>query len=302
MLAAGRTTLAKRFEILELAGHGGMGEVFQARDQRDGSIVALKTLAFGHAGNPRMRAQFDLEAAALDACRVRGVPRFIAQGHTRGIPFLVMKWCEGRRVSQLLHTDLPLERIFEIILDLLRIVGALHAGGWIHGDINTANVLVRNPRRGRLEVSLIDLGLARRSRPEEDAEVDHEVCGTPSFMAPELLRGVPTSVASDLYAVGALFFALLTGHSPVSGSPMSVAMKLLSSKTESVCDCGPGPLGTVLRRAMHRAPARRFACAREMQAAIVAAVLDPESLRGAADAVDACSPTVRMGAALAAAA
>jgi serine/threonine protein kinase len=299
MLAVGRTILAKRFEILELAGHGGMGQVYRARDQRDGSTVAVKVLASEHADSPRMQAQLDLEAAALDGCRVRGVPRLIAQGRTGGMPFVVMSWRDGQRLCDLLHANLPLGRIFEIVLALLQVVGDIHARGWIHGDINTSNVLVRNARRGRPEVSLIDLGLARRSRPGEDVEVGHEVCGTPSFMAPELLRGVPTSVASDLYAVGALFFALLTGRAPVGGSPMSVAMKLIASEADSICDCGPGPLGCVLRRALQRDPARRFASAREMQAAMVATALGTDEAP-ARHPVDPGSATVRMDVARAA--
>src|SRR5688500_2760465 len=91
--ATSSVILAKRFELLELAGRGGMGEVHRAIDLRDGSTVAVKTLPAGLRASPRMRALLDLEAAALDGCRARGVPRLVAQGRVPcGAPFIVMSW------------------------------------------------------------------------------------------------------------------------------------------------------------------------------------------------------------------
>lgn len=275
MLAAGSFIFGRKLEILELAGEGGMGQVFRARDRRTGVMVAVKTLGPEHAALPRVRAALDLEAAALAACRVRGVPRLVAQGRIgQRAPCIVMEWCEGRRLSDLLREDLPLARVAEITLELLRIVGELHAQGWVHGDINPNNVLVADDRRGRLMVTLIDLGLARRPLRTDESRVAHEVCGTPAFMAPELLWGVPTSAASDLYAVGGLFHALLTGRAPFAGgSPMSVALRVLADdEAESTRAVMPGPLGDFVRQALHRDPARRFASAQAMQAGVLGAL------------------------------
>jgi serine/threonine-protein kinase len=121
---------------------------------------------------------------------------------------------------------------------------------------------------------LIDLGLARRASPGDDDVPRDELCGTPSFMAPELMRGAPASVASDVYAIGGIFYALATGLLPVSGtSPISVVMKVMASEAEVVCDCGAGPLAALLRRALQRDPSRRFASTGQMQIALVQAVL-----------------------------
>jgi serine/threonine protein kinase len=275
MPRVGRTIIANRFEMLGLAGKGGMGEVFRARDLRTGHVVALK---ISPVACPRLEAQLLFEAHALGGCRARGVPRLIAHGDAGGgKSFVAMEWREGRRVTDLIREALPLDRIVEIVLDLLAVAGRMHAAGWIHGDINPSNVLVKDAGRGRPSVSMVDLGLARRPFPDDEAHLGDEVCGTPSFMAPELLRGAPTSVASDLYAIGGIFYALLTGALPVSGtSPVSVVMKVVASDAEVMCDCGDGPLAAVLRQALHRDPARRFTSAREMQEAILAAVLSDE--------------------------
>jgi serine/threonine-protein kinase len=127
--------------------------------------------------------------------------------HVRGIPLGVLI----RKVG-----PLPLSRIRVIASQILSGLAAIHRAGLVHGDMKSTNVLV-DPSDGLDRVTIIDFGLARRPGTRPVLLDEKMVSGTPEYMAPELIRGEPITVAADLYAVGVILYEMVTGTTPFGG-------------------------------------------------------------------------------------
>jgi eukaryotic-like serine/threonine-protein kinase len=229
-----------RFKVDAFAARGGMAEVFRAHDDRGGSCLAYKRLQRRHRWDPRVRRRFALEAAFLRSARVEGVPRFVAAGRSGGAPFIVMEWISGQTLAERLAAEgvRTVADAGRIVRDVLAVLARIHCLGWAHGDVTPANIVVDGSR-----VSLIDFGLVTRL----DSDGRGEICGTPTYMAPEQRRGEPATVASDLYAVGRLLAEML-GESP------------------------PAPLASVAATALRAEPGERFRSAGAMADALAEAL------------------------------
>ena len=206
-LRAGKV-LAGRYRILRLLGRGGMGEVFQAEDLVLGQAVALKLLPTSLEGYTEHQRRL-LEEVRLarqvthaNICRVHHVEE------VDGIFFLTMEWIDGETLAERLEREgrLPGTQTVEIAHQICRGLTAAHERGVLHRDLKPANIMI--DRQGM--VRLTDFGLAALA---EETEEDKSLgLGTPSYMAPELFNGCPASVRSDLYALGAVLYKLVTGR------------------------------------------------------------------------------------------
>lgn len=243
---------------VEPLGSGGMGTVFRARQDELGRVVAVKLMRPELASDPRLRAQFTREAHVLAQLDHPGIVPVFAAGESAAGPYYVMRLVEGVAVDRFLAGRSPQE-IAAVFRDVARALARVHEKGVLHRDVKAANILVE--RDGR--AVLVDFGLA--TPVGAGAE---ELAGTPDTLAPELLAGASASFASDVYALGATLYTVLTGRVPFPADD-------LGEKLRAIREDDP-PLPRVLRPeipaalqaiclvAMERRPENRYASAAEL--------------------------------------
>ena len=202
------------YTIVRPIGRGGMGAVYEARDER-GEVVALKTLRGCEPGalyrfKHEFRALSDLthpNLALLYSLVVAGDQAFLTMERIDGVDFLAHVHAGGGGAV----------RVREALAQLVDGLAALHAAGKLHRDVKPSNVLVT--REGR--VVILDFGLVQELTPTAGGPGD-PVAGTPAYMAPELLTGGGPSTASDWYSVGVMLYEALTGALPFAGGSFEV--------------------------------------------------------------------------------
>ena len=224
--AAPRLAPASRlgvFEIVDLIGAGGMGEVYRARDTRLDRLVAVKVLSADLAGDPRGRERFEREAHIISKlthphiCTLHDVGSASVQGVE--VPFLVMELLEGETLAtRLARGPLPLAQALRCAIEIAEALAAAHALGIVHRDLKPANIMLT-----KAGVELLDFGLARLREPivtdrgsigpaGRDALTSAGlILGTLPYMAPEQVRGEDVDARTDLFAFGAVLYEMLTG-------------------------------------------------------------------------------------------
>ena len=206
------------YELLEELARGGMGAVYRARDPRSGQEVALKLLLRGRAAPPEQRRRFEREARALGRLRHPYVVGVLDAGEDAGLPWLAMELVPGEALSRRLQREGPLApaQAVAIVRKLAQALEHAHAQGLLHRDIKPHNVLLR-PDGAPV---LTDFGLTREVDPEAGGALTRtrggQFLGTPGYWAPEQAHGRAEQVGprSDVYGLGALLVALLTGAPP----------------------------------------------------------------------------------------
>jgi serine/threonine-protein kinase len=285
----GDRTIAGRYLLGSILGAGGMGVVYRAIDQERGSEVAIKLLHPRHASNPRATQRLGAEGRAGSCVHHPNVVAVLDTGTaTNGTPFIVMELVRGQSLDQLIQTagQLPLRRVAAIGGQILAGLQALHAAGFVHGDVKSGNVLVDSAGGGDA-IKLIDLGLAR-SPDEVDPARGRVASGTPEYMAPEVIRGEGAVPLSDLYAAGVVCYQLLTGTTPFEGG---TAREILRRQLDDVvvppslraADRNiPIALDRVVMRALKKEPSERYASAAAFAHALVAAtpIIEPAATPG----------------------
>jgi serine/threonine-protein kinase len=223
-VAAGEAQLGP-YRLDRELGRGTMGRVYRAHDTRDGSIVAIKTLAlgreFGGYELHEARTRFQREAQAASRLRHPDIVDVIACGDTEELAYLVMELLGGRDLSHHIRpaTLLPVSSVVAIGARVADALAHAHAHGVVHRDIKPANVMVDLAHD---RVKVMDFGVARlvdASRTRTGL-----VLGSPSYMSPEQLAGRTLDGRSDLYSLGVVLFQLLTSRLPCNGSTMTELM------------------------------------------------------------------------------
>jgi YVTN family beta-propeller protein len=256
---SGRTIAG--YEVVELLGRGGMGEVYLAFDPRLERRVALKVLAPQLAEDEAFRERLLREsrlAAALDHPNV--VPVYDA-GEADGTLFIAMRYVDGTDLRRLLLDEgaLPPERAIAIGAQLAGALDAAHARGLVHRDVKPSNVLVDHGE-GREHCYLADFGLSQSvaNRPTTDGEL----LGTVDYVAPEQIRGDAVDGRADEYAFGCLLYEALTGERPFAGSSDIATIYAHLEEAPSPASVRrpelPEAVDAVLARAMSKDPEERY--------------------------------------------
>ena len=208
-------------ELLERLGKGGMGVVFKARQRHLGRFVAVKLLLGGGYAEPRERARFRREAEAVARLQHPNVVEILDVGEAGGRPFLILEYAEGRSLAERQEEmPLPEKTAAQMIETLARAVDYIHSHQIIHRDLKPANILLFGPPNAPLErqhLKISDFGLAKQfGTPMSTAS--GTVMGTPSYMAPEQAESRAVDARTDVYALGAILYQLLTGRPPFQAS------------------------------------------------------------------------------------
>src|SRR5262245_29828254 len=208
------------YEVESVLGRGGMGVVFRARHLRLNRPVALKMgLAGGYFGT-RERARFMREVEAVAGLRPPNVVQVYDVSEDKGRPYFTMEFVEGGSLSQkLAGTPQPARQAAELVATLAMAVHAAHECGIVHRDLKPANVLLT--AAGTPKIS--DFGLAWRLESDHSLTTSGARLGTPSYMAPEQAAGNSAIVGrpTDVYALGAILYELLTGRPPFRAATTS---------------------------------------------------------------------------------
>ncbi|MEZ6031512.1 MAG: serine/threonine-protein kinase [Planctomycetaceae bacterium] len=201
------------YELLEEIASGGMGVVYRARQVRLNRIVALKMIRAGKFSSwteiKRLRAEAEA-AAQLDHPNI--VPVFEV-GEQDGLHYFTMAFVDGPTLSEKLsHGPLPVQEAAELIHRVAKAIAYAHDAGVIHRDIKPGNILI--DKAGQPRVS--DFGLAKQVTLESDLTTTGQILGTPSYMPPEQALGRLDEVnrTSDIYSLGAVLYATLSGRPP----------------------------------------------------------------------------------------
>jgi serine/threonine protein kinase len=270
-LTAEPEVVAERFELGALLGEGGMGVVFAAWDRQAQRSVALKLL---RDVDEAISARFEREAAALSALSHPGIVRYVAHGSTAGGErFLAMEQLVGVTLAERLASGpLGARHAVRLAAAIAAALCAAHGQGLLHRDIKPSNIFLEegDPARAKL----LDFGLARASHAPALTHAG-SLLGTPGYMAPEQVRGLPGhDPRSDLFALGAVLFECLTGRAAFVGvDTEAVLTKILVEQPPALrelCPSVPPALEALLGRLLAKDPGRRPAGADEVLAELAA--------------------------------
>jgi eukaryotic-like serine/threonine-protein kinase len=275
------TLVAGRFLVEELAGKGGMAEVFRARDISTGGAAALKVLQAGRARDEEVE-RFLREARLLAMLRHAGIVAYLMNGRTQdGRGFLALEWLEGQNLEQRLAQG-PM-RIDDCRVLLARVadaLGAAHRHGVVHRDIKPSNLFLRH---GCIDgVTLVDFGVARSALLGTTLTRTGALIGTPHYMAPEQARGEwSVGPSADVFALGCVLFECLSGRRLFDGKdPFAVLAKVVLAGAPEITSLRPRvppALSDLLARMLDKDPLRRPQDGDELSAEIAALGLPPGS-------------------------
>jgi serine/threonine-protein kinase len=293
-----RSRDAKRighFVVLSELGHGGMGAVYRAWDERLGRAVALKTL-LGDA-DPSFAKRFRREADALGRLRHPNIIKVHEAGETDGTPWLVMELVVGRTLKRAVlpgpdEPGLPLAKRVAILRDVARALEHAHEQGVLHRDLKPENIIV--DESGMPHV--LDFGLARLREPSERSRLTKTgvTMGTPAYMPPEQIdSALAADERSDVWALGATLYFALAGRPPFEGqTELNVIAAVLTKDPVPPGKLNPeaaGALETICLKCLEKDPKSRYPTA-----GAVAQELE-RYLAGAAIAARPLSPLERLG-------
>lgn len=269
-----------RYRLDRVLGRGGMGVVHAAHDTRLGRDVAIKLVAPQFADDSGFRERFQQEAATLARLDSPHVVSIFDHGEQDGVLFIVTQLVPGGDLSQRLGREgaLAPELAISLMAQVARGLADAHAVGVVHRDIKPANVLLRGSGSD-VEALLCDFGIA--TAPGAELSRTGSVTGSLPYMAPERHQGRRAGVAGDIYALGCLFWHLLTGSAPYAGSEVEVAMGHIQGPIPQLPgrDDFSSTANKLLRRAMAKDPAKRHPSARAMLQDLTAlAAIAPESV------------------------
>jgi eukaryotic-like serine/threonine-protein kinase len=269
--------LSGKWRVDRLLGTGGVSAVYEAT-HRNGRRAAIKVLSPEVAGNRRMRGRFQREGYLANRVGHPGAVEVLDDDVSGDVVYLVMELLDGMTLDALRRAGgghLPPHEAAWVGLELLDVLQAAHTRGILHRDVKPGNVFLT--RRGTLK--LLDFGIASLREGNDTPGITETgvVLGTPGFMAPEQARGRTDELGpvTDVYAVGATLFRLLTGrlvHEGGTASELQIAVATTDAPSvASVAPSVPRELGRVVDRALSRARADRFPSAAAMKQALAEA-------------------------------
>lgn len=235
------------YKIERLIGRGGMGAVYEGTHRTTGAKHAIKTLAVALADDAAFRDRFEVEVISMQDLNHANIVRLIPQEtpdgsksflmEQHGVLFYAMELVDGRNLHELLKErgTLPWREVVDIALQVCGALRHAHAHGAIHRDIKPANLII--DRHGN--VKLTDFGIARFF-DVSDLTAPGGVIGTADYMSPEQAFGQKADTMTDVYSLGAVMYALMSGRPPFVGKTSAeVLVKLKTQQPKPVCEVAP---------------------------------------------------------------
>lgn len=273
--------LQGRYEVRALIARGGMGKIYRAEQVPLGRPVALKVLDLGYSQDhdPEFRKRFFLEAATASRLAHPNTIRIFDYGHEGETFFIAMEFIEGRTLLQIIRDEAPMPpmRVVNIARQMCGSLHEAHGLGVIHRDLKPSNVLVT--QHGDLHdfVKVLDFGLVKLLKDDEEITKSGLFLGSPNYMSPEQIRAKGVDQRSDIYSLGVILYRALTGTIPFRrDSSMSTLIAQLEDDPPSFAHAAPDvpipeTMEHIVMRCLDKDPDQRFASVQELDRALTAA-------------------------------
>lgn len=251
-----------RYHLKELLGRGGMGQVYAAYDPLLKREVALKLL---NQVDPLTLIRFVREAQFQARLNHPCICRVYEVDAASQIPFIAMERIHG---ADLLHAEpMSLSCKLQVMVQIAEAVHAAHEAGLIHRDLKPSNILLENDEGQNFRPRILDFGLAK-DLSNQMGLTTTGMLGTPAFMSPEQAMGKTPTVQSDIYALGATFYAFLTGQAPFHGyCPAEALIRQNQEDPPSLCNENPHMpkgLGAIIFKCMEKTANGRYSSAKDL--------------------------------------
>lgn len=254
------------YRLDAIVAHSGMSTLYKATDLRDGRPVALKIPHEEMEADPVLVERFNREQQIGQELNHPGVVKTY-DGEQRSRLYMVIEWVDGRLLRSILNQEhkLPIDRAVSLILQICDALDTMHKHGVVHRDLKPENVMVDAHDR----IKIIDFGIAMKEHARRLTFAGpSELLGTPDYISPEQVKGQRGDQRSDIYALGAMFYEMLTGDPPFTGpNPLAVMNERLlhdPKPARKVRAEIPAEIEEILRRALEREPRNRYQTASEM--------------------------------------
>jgi hypothetical protein len=265
------------YEIISVAGAGGMGEVYRAKDTRLDRTVAVKVLPSELAHDPEKRLRFEREARSISRLSHAHICTLYDIGHQDGVDYLVLEYLEGETLEKKLENgSLPTQEVLKYAVDLADALDKAHRQGIIHRDIKPGNIMLT-----KSGVKLMDFGLAKLNSEQvlaasaltemtSDKKLTAEgaILGTFQYMAPEQLEGREADARTDIFALGEVLYEMATGRPPFGGKTKACLIAaILSVDPKPITELAPATppaLDRIAQRCVAKDPDDRWQSARDL--------------------------------------
>jgi serine/threonine protein kinase len=264
------------YDILSPLGHGGMGEVYRARDTRLNRTVAIKVLPEHLSDRPELRERFEREARTVAALNHPHICSIFDIGTQNGVGFIVMEYLEGETLAErLTRGPLPLDQLLKTALDVADALDKAHHDGVVHRDLKPGNIMMT-----KAGAKLLDFGLARVVVPAALSDLPTEpsltaagtILGTLQYMSPEQLEGKEADARTDIFAFGAVLYEMGTGRKAFEGrSQASLISAIMTADPPSISSLQtmyPPTLDHIVKRCLAKQPEDRWQTARDVAYAL----------------------------------
>ena len=253
-----------KYHILELVGEGAMGVVYKAKDSVLDRTVAVKVMNDAIARSDELRTRFLREAQAAASLQHPNVVSIYDLGEVDGHLYIAMEFVQGADLEALMqtHEPLTLQQKLDVIIDVLSGLTFAHKRGIVHRDIKPANIRIAEDGRAKL----MDFGVAHLTSSQLTST--GASLGTPVYMSPEQITGGKATPATDVFAVGAVLYELLTGCKPFDANTLQALFyKILTEKPKPLREAMPGlpsALDHIVEKAMAKDAPQRYQSALDM--------------------------------------
>ncbi|MGK2856560.1 MAG: protein kinase domain-containing protein [Thermoanaerobaculia bacterium] len=267
------------YRLVEPIGAGGMGEVYRATDSRLERSVAIKVLPSHLSANAQLRERFEREARAISAISHPNICTLYDIGRENGTDYLVMEFLEGETLAdRLAKGPLPVEQALRYGIEIAQALEKAHRNGIVHRDLKPGNIMITSSG-----AKLLDFGLACYARPEAVPDVslgptlvaahkpltqEGTILGTYQYMAPEQLEGNLADARTDIFALGAVLYEMVTGRRAFDGkTKTSLIAAIVSAEPPALAQIqpfAPSGLERVVKTCLAKDPDERWATAHDV--------------------------------------
>jgi hypothetical protein len=254
----------QEYDVQSMEGRGAMGSVFRAFDSTLNRTVAIKLMVAELSATPGARERFVREAQSAASINHANVVTVHAVGDHHGLPFLVMEFIHGETLQDLIRKRgmLSVEDTLRIAHQIASGLLAAHQKGIVHRDVKPSNILIEN---GVQRVKIADFGLARVALEASGLTSHGQTVGTPGYMSPEQVEGHPVDCRADLFSLGCVIYAMLTGHTPFrAGNTLAVLQAVAKqphAPLSQVAPSTPPALADFVEKLLKKDPAARLGSA-----------------------------------------